>query len=1271
MEGLEHRRLLANQPPFAPEIALPGSLVNFEDVHMESRAFADPDVGDAHSASDWEIWDLGAANGPERVWHARGVAGIDKTYINLADGSFENGLLGRNELDPESDYELRTRHRDSSGDAATQWSPWSVKAFRTLPDLPPVPGEGDWITLSDDYVVEVVADDLWLPSTLAFVPEPTGVASDPLYYVVELHSGIKVVTHDGTVSDFKTDLLNYTPPTSFPGNGEQGLGHVVVDPATGDLIVGRLVHDDNVGRTYPEIIRIESLDGGLRGGEITTLLSMPQEWQSQAHHIGNMAVGPDGKLWVGNGDGFGGHNGTSLNPDSYRGKILRLNLDGTPAADNPWYDATDGINARDYSWNRGVRNPWGGTFRPANDAYYFSDTGPQVDRLARATRGTHFQYDGTNASMRNGAIYNWEDGPAPASLVWLDRQVFNGSGFPEEMMDTAFAATTGGTYSKGPSSRGKRIEILPVSLNDAYLGEPSPLDLVKYNGTGRATVVGLAAGPDGLYFTDLYRDDSDTAADVGGRVLRVRYVGDADQAPDAPTSLNAAARDANSVRLSWRDNSNNESGFDIEAQRPNGVWMHVADVDADVTTFLHTNLAESTLYRYRVRAHDADGNDSSYSNVAEVTTPTAGQRPFHDAPVALPGTVAAVDFDEGGPGVAYSDNTPGNTFGVYRDGDVDIAYFDGGTTNPAATGYVVDDLTSGEWLEYTVDVAEAGRYPLTLVLAGESGAAQTALAHVEVDGVDATGQIRVLDGAEQYVGNVWLEAGERVIRLAVDATTDGGEMTPVAGLRFGEPIADPDAGNGLKAAYYDNRDFTGTRAQRLDAQIMFDWGGVRPDPAIEPNNFSVRWTGQVRTERAGEYQFHVTGDDGVRLWVDGELIVDGWGEHPATEYTGSVTLEADRKYEIRLDYFQGGGGAVAELRWTTPGGERKLIPTANLYPDLPEVDEPGTGLPATYFDSYTAGGPVIPLLERTDAAVSFDWTGVAPDPSMEAVTFAARWEGRLRADHAETYTVHVTSDDGVRLWLDGELVVDDWNDHPLTTHTVDVALDANTFADVRLEYYQNGGGAGIDLSWESASTPLTVIPTANLYGPDDGSGTGGGGPLGGDGLTATYFDDADLSGESASRIDPQVYFDWTGIGPTPDFAATDFSARWTGQVLAELDATHTFHVSGDDGVRLWVDGELLVDAWVDQPLTEYSGSLDLLPGERYDLVLEYYQHGGGAGVQLAWSAPALPRQIIPQDNLFSEAPLAPSGMITPADGGDLGEDEDDEDDEDDDGGLFA
>ena len=122
---------------------------------------------------------------------------------------------------------------------------------------------------------------------------------------------------------------------------------------------------------------------------------------------------------------------------------------------------------------------------------------------------------------------------------------------------------------------------------------------------------------------------------------------------------------------------------------------------------------------------------------------------------------------------------------------------------------------------------------------------------------------------------------------------------------------------------------------RIDSRVDFDWGNGAPWPGFDNDGFYVTWTGYVETPSvSGTYTFFGRSDDGMRIWVNGELVVDNFVRQAASEASGTIDLDGDSVYRIRVEYFEWIGQSVAELRWQRPGGNKVIIPTQRLLPYL-------------------------------------------------------------------------------------------------------------------------------------------------------------------------------------------------------------------------------------------------------------------------------------------------------------------------------------------------
>ncbi len=124
---------------------------------------------------------------------------------------------------------------------------------------------------------------------------------------------------------------------------------------------------------------------------------------------------------------------------------------------------------------------------------------------------------------------------------------------------------------------------------------------------------------------------------------------------------------------------------------------------------------------------------------------------------------------------------------------------------------------------------------------------------------------------------------------------------------------------GLKGEYFNNRDFRGKPAfTRIDEKIGFNWEGNSPAPQVERDNFSVRWKGKFTPLESKKYILGLTSDDGSRLYIDNKLFIDNWGDHGEVNVKQSIYLKAGHSYDIRIEYYDAGGGAIMKFGETLP-----------------------------------------------------------------------------------------------------------------------------------------------------------------------------------------------------------------------------------------------------------------------------------------------------------------------------------------------------------------
>ena len=202
-------------------------------------------------------------------------------------------------------------------------------------------------------------------------------------------------------------------------------------------------------------------------------------------------------------------------------------------------------------------------------------------------------------------------------------------------------------------------------------------------------------------------------------------------------------------------------------------------------------------------------------------------------------------------------------------------------------------------------------------------------------------------------------------------------------------------GDGLTGNYFNGMNFETPVYSRKDATIDFAWGNGSPNAAVNADGFSARWSGQIQPKYSGEYTFFVNSDNGRRLWINGTLVIDSWIDDWNVDYNGKITLTANQKYDIKLEYFENYGGAGAKLEWSHASQTREVVPTKQLYSNnLPTVSITAPAATAVFespasitFTSSAADNGSVAKVEYYNGATklgqatanpySFTWSNVA------------------------------------------------------------------------------------------------------------------------------------------------------------------------------------------------------------------------------------------------------------------------------------------------------
>ncbi|MCX6345921.1 MAG: glycoside hydrolase family 127 protein [Armatimonadetes bacterium] len=152
--------------------------------------------------------------------------------------------------------------------------------------------------------------------------------------------------------------------------------------------------------------------------------------------------------------------------------------------------------------------------------------------------------------------------------------------------------------------------------------------------------------------------------------------------------------------------------------------------------------------------------------------------------------------------------------------------------------------------------------------------------------------------------------------------TQGNLMGPVQPPVPGELLTTADGKPGLDGEYFSDAEFKNSVLKRVDPNIDFNWGEKAPADGIPNKEWTARWTGFITVKETGDYTFSISPDDGGRLWINNEQLVDFWRVGvQMTKMAKAIKLEAGKKYPIKIEYWQAAGGAACRFGWKMPGAE--------------------------------------------------------------------------------------------------------------------------------------------------------------------------------------------------------------------------------------------------------------------------------------------------------------------------------------------------------------
>jgi glucose/arabinose dehydrogenase len=668
------------------------------------------------------------------------------------------------------------------------------------------------------------------------------------------------------------------------------------------------------------------------------------------HNSGGMAFGPDGKLFVTVGDGANLNNAQDLN--TTLGKVLRINSDGSIPADNPFYDELEGNNRA--IWAYGLRNPYTMDMQPGTGRLFVNDVGQDTyEEVNDIEKGKNYGWGDIEGYLAGQIPPNNYKDPLHAYLHDPDCAVMGASFY--NPVNQQFPDQYVGKYFFGDYCSGW-IKVL----------DPNSGDITETFATGIDRPISILTAPDGsLYYIARGGmgggSPQDNTSSNEGTLWRVFYTGSglpfvSSQPEDilVPIGEDAyfevSASGAQPLDFQWQKN-----GIDIP-----GATQKTLSIPGVILS------QDGELYRCRVK----NGEGEVWSEEATLSvTPNTRPVPVIELPTAGATYKAGETLQFSG---YATDAEDGSIDASQLSWKVDFHHAD--HTHPALTP--TQGISSGEFLIPIIgEVSDDVWYRVILTAEDSEGLTQSVWVDIDplkttvsvtsdppgmqlsVDGKNVTtpysfqsviGVLRNLQApltqfkdGKLFAFKDWdnqIEDPLFVFQAPDDETSHKVSYEEV-------PLGD---GDGLWGEYF-NEEVAIFEAEpvfsRIDPVVDLDWDGSTPNfELLGDDYFNIRWTGFVEPYFTEDYSFFVISDDGVRLFIDDEPIIDQWIPQSPTETTGSIFLEAGKRYPIRLEYFELEGGAEVSLSWRSLRTPKEIIPQNQLYSpfweETPKSDAP-------------------------------------------------------------------------------------------------------------------------------------------------------------------------------------------------------------------------------------------------------------------------------------------------------------------------------------------
>ncbi|UOQ94424.1 PA14 domain-containing protein [Halobacillus shinanisalinarum] len=393
---------------------------------------------------------------------------------------------------------------------------------------------------------------------------------------------------------------------------------------------------------------------------------------------------------------------------------------------------------------------------------------------------------------------------------------------------------------------------------------------------------------------------------------------------------------------------------------------------------------------------------------------------------------------------------------------------------------------------------------------------------------------------------------------------------------LGKEVANAAEGN-WSGAFYNNRTLSGTPIPARYESLSFNWGYKSPEKGVDANNFSAKFQKQIKTDGKTGYFLHTYADDGVRLSVDGNRKIDRWKTSAGELDKALLPNLSAGTHTVTSEYFEASGAA-------------------NYFTDVRPF---GEWVSYYYNNTSLSGDPVYSeaISTRNKGILSLDHGYNSPSSKVDNNKFSAEYHTAMRLKEGE-YIITLGADDGVRVFIDNKLVLNNWNPQAFSNDRFKVKVnDSKENGDihwVRVEYFDKSSVGKLDFSINPIKKELSTNSWMNTYYKND-----------------NLADLAKVYGGKQAVIN-DIYYNFRLGEPIYGYPKDFFSASY--YKLLEGNKDYFVQTYADDGVKASINGKEILNRWGNSAGEIDLGHITNLNSGNHVLRVDYKEASGAAEV---------------------------------------------------------